>query len=109
MAAAQSSHASFAPFPVTLRFRSYLEIWPFAICKFGAPMSTSPFARLHRRFGPRTTSEERRQMLKATFLASAGLLISGNRGLAALVRPAFGAKRVCVVGGGFSGLACAYE
>lgn len=48
-------------------------------------------------------------MLQTTLLASAGLLLSGNRALGGILRSAFGAKRICVVGAGFSGLACAYE
>lgn len=70
------------------------------------------FHTLNRRYGPLSTLSEadlrdqRRRMLKATLAASAGLLLSGT----ALGRSSWGkGKRIVVVGGGFSGLACAYE
>lgn len=49
----------------------------------------------------------RRQFLTATGAASAGFLLSDLRFAGA--QPAKGAKRVVVIGGGFSGLACAHE
>ncbi len=73
-------------------------------------MSTSLYARLTRRFGPQHDAVTRRQMLKSTLAASAGLLISRT--------PLYGAlqtttrnerRRVVIVGAGFAGLACAYE
>jgi monoamine oxidase len=72
------------------------------------------FYRLNRRFGPlsKLSQDEllasRREAMKATLLASAGLLISGPSALAHMGRPPAG-KRVVVVGAGFGGLACAYE
>ncbi len=74
-------------------------------------MARSLYARLHRRFGPKTDALSRREMLKATALAAGGLLLS-NHGLGAVGRALAGrgsGKRVVVVGGGFAGLACAYE
>lgn len=71
-------------------------------------MSRSLFARLARRHGPPVDSAARRAFLKASLATSAGLLLSGRAARAAL-RPAWGAKRVVVVGAGFGGLACAYE
>jgi monoamine oxidase len=76
-------------------------------------MSISLFARLHRQFGPRVDAFTRREMLRATFAASAGLLLSGptlfgaDAGAPARRKP--GGKRVVVIGAGFSGLACAHE
>lgn len=72
-------------------------------------MSRSLFARLARRYGPPVDPAARRRFLKASLAASAGLLISGGMPARASRRPAFGAKRVVVVGAGFGGLACAYE
>jgi len=75
-------------------------------------MSRSFVGLLARRFGPRVTSEQRREFLRATLAASAGLLLSGpayamaHRGRAG--RPAAG-KRVVVIGAGFAGLAAAHE
>lgn len=63
------------------------------------------YAKLQRRFGkPRTDGLTRREMLQATLAASAGLLLSSS--LSAQSKPG---KRVLVVGGGFSGLAAAFE
>ena len=67
----------------------------------------SLYARLHRRYRPQPTAYDRREFLKITLAASAGLLLSGT--------PSFGrsgigrGRRVTVVGAGFAGLACAYE
>jgi monoamine oxidase len=71
-------------------------------------MSRSLFARLHRQFGPRVDAATRREFLKATLLASAGLLISRNPLFADEPAKKNGI-RVLVVGAGFAGLACAYE
>lgn len=71
-------------------------------------MSLSFFARLAHQHRP-TTSLERRAFLKASLAVGAGLLLS-NRASAKPVRLlADSAKRVVIVGAGFSGLACAYE
>jgi monoamine oxidase len=72
-------------------------------------MSRSIYARLRHRYGPPVDPESRRRFLKASLLAGTGLLISGPAALAAARRPAMGAKRIVVIGGGFAGLACAYE
>jgi monoamine oxidase len=74
-------------------------------------MSRSLFAHLHSRYGPKVDGVTRREMLAATLAASAGLLISRTPGMAALsrMRVSLAAKRVVVIGGGFSGLACAHE
>lgn len=70
-------------------------------------MSRSLFARLSRRYGPKVDPAQRREFLKMTLAASAGLLMSSRAATA--MRVAFGAKRVVVIGAGFGGLACAYE
>src|SRR4051812_21351329 len=76
-------------------------------------MAKSLFARLHRRYGPKQNAASRRDMLKATLLGSAGLLLSRSPfALGADTPPTPRKKptaRVCVIGAGFSGLACAYE
>lgn len=72
-------------------------------------MARSLYSLLRRRFGPPVDLAERRRFLKATLAAGTGLLLSGGSVSAALRRPAQGAKRVVVIGGGFGGLACAYE
>jgi monoamine oxidase len=68
-------------------------------------MSQSLFAQLHRKYGQPVDGMTRRDMLRATLTASAGLLISNQL--------AFGqskpGKRIVVIGAGFSGLAAAYE
>jgi hypothetical protein len=73
-------------------------------------MSGSLYGRLLRRYRLRNGGVSRREMLKQTLAASAGILLSCD------VRPvpAFGAgtasrKRIVIVGAGFAGLACAYE
>ena len=71
-------------------------------------MSRSLYARLNQRYGRPVDACTRRDMLKATLAASAGLLLSGGLPAAAQPRPA-GGRRVVVIGGGFSGLACAHE
>jgi monoamine oxidase len=72
-------------------------------------MSRSLFARLARRYGPKVDPEARRQFLKASLAASAGLLLSA-RPISAMTRLGLASgKRVVVIGGGFGGLACAFE
>jgi monoamine oxidase len=66
------------------------------------------FARLARRYEP-LSALDRRQFLKLTLAASAGLLISGPGGFAERPRRRRGTQRVIIIGGGLSGLACAYE
>jgi monoamine oxidase len=69
------------------------------------------YARLARRFGNKSATDiaiSRREMLKASLAASAGILISANPAFARLTRQAQG-KRIVVVGGGFAGLSCAYQ
>ncbi len=76
-------------------------------------MSRSLVGLLARRFGPRVSSAERREFLRTTLAASAGLLLSGPA--YALARRAGqpkgggSGKRVVVVGAGFAGLAAAHE
>lgn len=72
-------------------------------------MSRSLYARLAARFAHEAPSLDRREFLKVTLAASAGLLLSSNTVAAAPRRPGAISRRVIVVGGGFSGLACAYE
>jgi monoamine oxidase len=62
------------------------------------------YAQLQRRFAPRRDGMTRREMLQATLAASAGLLLSSYA--SGQNRPG---KRIVVVGGGFSGLAAAFE
>lgn len=73
-------------------------------------MSLSLFARLNARFG-RTDALSRREMLRATAAASAGLLLSNSPVWAGWLRGAARppGKRVVVIGAGFGGLACAHE
>ena len=71
-------------------------------------MSRSLYARLHRRFGPKTDPITRREMLRLTAASAAGLLLSGHA-YGMPHRSAEGGKRVVVVGAGFGGLACAHE
>lgn len=70
-------------------------------------MSCNLFARLERRFGDPAESLTRREMLKGTLAAGAGLLMSRSPARAA--QPADGAKRVIVIGAGMAGVAAAYE
>ncbi|MDM7914733.1 MAG: flavin monoamine oxidase family protein [Candidatus Eisenbacteria bacterium] len=90
-------------------------------------MSRSLYARLHRRHGPRESAVTRRQVLKTMLSASAGLLAascatslpSGTRTRGAnegwgmrgstLRRRREAGRRILVLGGGFAGLACAWE
>lgn len=69
-------------------------------------MPRSLFGRLQHRYAPRPDGITRREMLKTTLAASAGWLLSSR--LQGPVRAA-AARRVVVVGAGFSGLAAAHE
>ena len=75
-------------------------------------MARSLYARLHRRYGPKVTAVDRREFLKITLAASAGLLVSSwpafGRTSPSMPRVGRG-RRVIVIGAGFAGLACAYE
>src|SRR4051812_17164193 len=70
-------------------------------------MSRSLYARLARKYGPRVDGATRREFLKATLAASAGLMLS-RMGYADTPMKKNGV-RVAIIGAGFSGLACAYE
>lgn len=72
-------------------------------------MSRSLVAILNARYGKRVSLEERRQFLRATLAASAGLLISSGTAAAFTRLGRDSKKRIVVLGAGFSGLACAYE
>ena len=74
-------------------------------------MARSLYARLSRKYRPQPTAFDRREFLKVTLAASAGLLLSGvpSVGRSAIPRGVGRGRRVTVVGAGFSGLACAYE
>src|SRR6266480_1305026 len=72
-------------------------------------MARSLFARLHNRYGARIDGATRRDFLKASLLASAGLLLSRHPLFADVPAPRKNGIRVAVIGAGFSGLACAYE
>src|SRR5688572_16647514 len=74
-------------------------------------MARSLYARLSRRYRPQPTAFDRREFLKVTLAASAGLLLSGvpSFGRSPLPRGVGRGRRVTVIGAGFSGLACAYE
>lgn len=79
-------------------------------------MSQSIYSRLFHRYASPAQREllvSRREALKATLAASAGLMLSACAG-SGMSGPGDGAakrngRRVVVIGGGFSGLACAYE
>ena len=75
-------------------------------------MARSLYARLARRYRPEVTAVDRREFLKVTLAASAGLLVSSwpafGRTSPSMPRVGRG-RRVVVIGAGFAGLACAYE
>ncbi len=73
-------------------------------------MSRSLYARLARRYGPPVDRLTRREMLRATLAASAGLLLTGCSDPPRIRQklPPNG-RRVAVIGAGFAGLACAHE
>jgi monoamine oxidase len=66
------------------------------------------YSRLRRRFNGPVSRADRRRFLKATLATTAGLLLSDQFAGESRAQ-AQGAKRVIVVGAGYSGLACAYE
>jgi monoamine oxidase len=68
-------------------------------------MSRSLFARLQHKYGPKIDGPTRRAFLQSTLAIGAATLISNRFSFAA---PKNG-KRIAIIGGGFSGLACAYE
>jgi len=74
-------------------------------------MARSLYAHLARRYGSQPTALDRRDFLKTTLAASAGLLLSSLPSFAesTRVRQVGRGRRVVVIGGGFSGLACAHE
>jgi monoamine oxidase len=74
-------------------------------------MERSLYARLSRRYAPRPTRLERREFLKLTFAASAGMLLSSIPTFAkgSRYRGIGRGRRVLVIGAGFGGLACAHE
>jgi monoamine oxidase len=69
-------------------------------------MSRSLFSLLHQKHGRPVDGVTRREMLRVTLAASAGLLVSQNM---AFGQPKPVGKRVIVIGAGFSGLATAFE
>jgi monoamine oxidase len=72
-------------------------------------MARSLVATLAHRYAPRVSPAQRREFLRLTLAASAGLLLSGLAP-ASLARPGRDSrKRVVVLGAGFAGLACAFE
>jgi monoamine oxidase len=73
-------------------------------------MARSLYARLARKYRPRTAIE-RREFLKLTLAASAGVFLSSTPSLAQSgTRRGVGrGRRVIVIGAGFGGLACAHE
>jgi monoamine oxidase len=76
-------------------------------------MARSLYARLLERYGPKNDGPSRRDVLKATMAASAGMLISGcksgGRSSSSTSLTSESQRRVIVVGGGFAGLAAANE
>jgi monoamine oxidase len=72
-------------------------------------MGHSLYALLNRKYGRTIDGATRREFLKATLAASAGLLISRSIAMGDTPRPKRNGLRVAVIGAGFSGLACAYE
>jgi monoamine oxidase len=73
-------------------------------------MARSLYARLARRYRPQPTALDRREFLKATLAASAGFLLSGSSNALARTSTQLGrGRKVVIIGGGFSGLACAHE
>ncbi len=72
-------------------------------------MSRSLFARLHRKFGPKVDGLTRREMLRASAAAGAGLLLSRTHSLGQAPPGKKPGKSVIIIGAGFGGLACAHE
>jgi monoamine oxidase len=72
-------------------------------------MSKSLFARLAEKFEPQSEID-RREFLRITLAAGAGLLISGNEAVwGKESKGEWGSRRILVIGAGFAGLACAHE
>jgi len=69
-------------------------------------MSRSLYARLHERFAPASDRIDRREMIRQSLAAAAGLLLSERFSFAS---PRSSAPKVIVVGGGLAGLSAAYE
>jgi monoamine oxidase len=74
-------------------------------------MSESLYVRLSRRFAPERFKISRRDMLKASMAASAGLLLSDCNTTGDKYGPGTPRlnRKVVVIGAGFAGLACAHE
>src|SRR5688572_21344816 len=76
-------------------------------------MARSIYARLLERYGPKNDGPTRRDVLRATLAASAGMLLSSCKSKSARTSSTSLTKesqrRVIVVGAGFAGLAAAYE
>jgi monoamine oxidase len=72
-------------------------------------MARSLIAQLASRYGTPRTAQDRREFLKATLAASAGLLLSSGSAMGFSPLGRDSKKRVVVIGAGFSGLACAFE
>ena len=72
-------------------------------------MSQSMYARLARQYNPAVRAVSRRDVLKAALAASGGVLLSNCGGSHTEQPSAMNGRRVVVLGGGFAGLACAYE
>ena len=66
----------------------------------------SLFARLHDRFAPKDDGLTRREMIARSLAAAAGVLLSDRIASAGVGQSS---PRVIVIGGGFAGLAAAYE
>ncbi|MGZ5001941.1 MAG: flavin monoamine oxidase family protein, partial [Chthoniobacterales bacterium] len=71
-------------------------------------MSRSLYARLTRRYRKQPALLERREFVKLTLAASAGLLVRPIS-LFGKQAPVVRGRKVIVIGAGFGGLACAYE
>lgn len=72
-------------------------------------MSRSLYARLSRRYRPEPAGWNRREFLKLTLAASAGLLVSCAPTLRQTIRAKPNGRKVVIVGAGLGGLACGYE
>jgi monoamine oxidase len=72
-------------------------------------MPKTLYAKLLRRVDPRRFDASRRDFLKASIAASAGILLSGcaTPGADSSAKP--NGKKVVIIGAGFAGLACGYE